>query len=60
MWRAFRDAGRPWPTLSDDDVVDYMVMEAVALRVREEDRQAEKDRTTGQWKQDTEHLKNVV
>jgi hypothetical protein len=58
MWRVHRDAGRPWPTISDDPVIDYMVMEAVALRVREEDRAAEKKRERDEWKKQTGHLKS--
>jgi hypothetical protein len=40
MWRVHKDAGRPWPKFSDDPVVDYMVMEAVYLRVQKEDENA--------------------
>ena len=43
MWRVYKEAGRPWPVLSDDDVLDYMVMEAVALKVQSENRQAEEE-----------------
>lgn len=57
MWRVHKEAGRPWPQLSDDLVVDYMVMEAVALRVRQEDEEAEKKRKRDEWKKDTKHLK---
>lgn len=43
MWRVYRDAGRPWPVICDDDVIDYMVMEAVAIKVRREDEQLQKE-----------------
>lgn len=43
MWRVYRAAGRPWPVLSDDPVIDYMVMEAVAMKAQKEQRKAEKD-----------------
>lgn len=43
MWRVCKDANRPWPILCpDDDVLDYMVMEAVALKARKETNDAEK------------------
>lgn len=42
MWRVCKAAGRPWPKLSDDDVIDYMVMEAVALKINREDERAAK------------------
>ena len=59
MWRVHKEAGRPWPVLSEDPVVDYMVMEAVAIRVREEDRAAEKQRQIEEWKKNRDHLKNA-
>lgn len=42
MWRVNKAAGRPWPVLiPDDDVLDYMVMEAVAIKVQREDSKAQ-------------------
>lgn len=44
MWRVYKESGRPWPVLCpEDDVIDYMVMEAVALKVRKEEEKAAKD-----------------
>ena len=57
MWRVCSKAGRPWPRVSDDDVIDYLVMEAVAIRVLEEDRKAEKAAERESWKADREKLK---
>ena len=34
-------------------------MEAVAIRVREEDRAAEKQRQIEEWKKNRDHLKNA-
>ena len=42
LWRVHKDAGRPWPVIDDDDVIDYMVMEAISLKVRKEDEAARK------------------
>ena len=42
MWRIHKAAGRTWPSVSDDDVVDYLVMEAVALKVAKEDEEQQK------------------
>lgn len=54
MWRVCKAAGRPWPRLSDDDVIDYMVMEAVCLRAGREDekdrKKAEKDAEMEKWR----------
>lgn len=61
MWRVFRDAGRPWPVLCDDDVIDYMVMEAVALKAKKEEQAQEKAAHIKQWQQDEkERLKQMV
>lgn len=44
MWRVCKEAGRPWPTICpEDDVIDYMVMEAIYLRVQAEDVKAQKE-----------------
>lgn len=44
LWRVHKEAGRPWPVIVDDDpVLDYMVMEAVAIKIRKEDEKAAKD-----------------
>lgn len=52
MWRVCKEAGRPWPKLSDDDVIDYMVMEAVALRVAKEEAKRRKEAERKQWQKD--------
>jgi phage/plasmid-associated DNA primase len=57
MWRICKSAGRPWPTLCEDDVVDYLVMEAVALKVQEQDAEQQKKAERERWKKETEHLK---
>ena len=59
MWRVYRAAGRPWPKLSDDDVIDYMVMEAVALKAQQEDRNAEKQRQRDEFKKDFSSLDHL-
>jgi hypothetical protein len=57
MWRVCKEAGRPWPQVAEDSVIDYMIMEAVAIKVRKEDAQAEKDAKRNEFKMDREHLK---
>jgi hypothetical protein len=54
MWRVCRAAGRPWPRLSDDDVIDYMVMEAVALKAKQQEEDAQKTDQRAQWKREQE------
>lgn len=43
VWRTCKEAGRPFPKLSNDDVTDYMIMEAVTLKGLKEMREAEKE-----------------
>lgn len=43
MWTTYREAGRPIPRFSDDDFVDYCVIEAIGLRVAKEKVKAQKD-----------------
>lgn len=53
MWRVCKAAGRSWPVIvPDDDVLDYMVMEAVAVKAAREDKQDEKQREIERWKQE--------
>ena len=57
LWRVHKDAGRPWPIIcEEDDVIDYMVMEAVAIRVRREDEKAEKARKRKEWQRESGSL----
>jgi hypothetical protein len=58
LWRVHKEAGRPWPVICpEDDVIDYMVMEAVALKVRHEDEKARKEAERKEWKSARSHLK---
>lgn len=50
MWRVYKEAGRPWPRLSDDDVLDYMVMEAVAMKIQQQEAQQRKEQEAAQRK----------
>lgn len=62
LWRTCKASGRPFPTVSDDDVLDFMVMEAVTLKVQAEDaaaaKKAEQEREKKEWKSNIDHLKN--
>jgi len=59
-----RAAGRPWPKLSDDPVIDYMIMEAVLIKVQQEDiklrKEAERDAAKKQWQSNVDDLKNEL
>jgi hypothetical protein len=56
MWRVCQAANRPWPQISPDDVTDYMVMEAVALKARKEDKEADKKREREEFKKNHSKL----
>lgn len=42
LWAATKETGRPWPTLTDDAVLDFLVIEAVRVKVGEMRADAEK------------------
>lgn len=52
MWRAYQAAGRPWPKLDDDEVIDYMILEAVAVKAKQEEREAEKQAEIQRWQRE--------
>lgn len=56
LWRACNAAGRPWPVLDEDDVIDYMVMEAVAAKVAKADEEQRKVSERTKWKKNTGNL----
>ena len=60
IWQVCKEAGRPVPRFSEDDVIDYMVLEAVALKVMKQREEAEKKREKSDWKNDKEALKKKV
>lgn len=59
MWRVFKAAGRPWPRLDEDDVIDYMIMEAVCLKVNKDDENQEKEQEKKEWMKDKSGLDNL-
>ncbi len=60
LWRVSKEAGRPVPRFSEDDVIDYMVLEAVALKVWKQEEEASKKKEKSDWKNDKESLKKKV
>lgn len=57
FWRVHKAANRPIPRLSDDDVIDFMVLEAIALKVAKEEDDARKKAEKENWKKDRGALK---
>jgi hypothetical protein len=56
-WRVHKEAGRPYPKVSDDDVIDYLVVEALALKAGKERQEAEEAAKKQDWKNQTEDLR---
>lgn len=59
MLRVFKESGRPLPKFSDDDVIDYMVIEALVVKEGKEIENAEKARKRAEWKSNRDHLKGL-
>lgn len=53
MWTTYREAGRPIPRFSDDDYVDYCIIEAISLKVRKAEAEARKKQERDEWKKET-------
>lgn len=56
LWHVCKEAGRSWPQLDDDDVIDFMIMEAVALSVAKETKEVKKQEERTSWRNDKEGL----
>lgn len=56
LWTTCKEAGRPWPTLDDDPVIDFMVMEAVGIKVAHEAEKRRKEAEVKEWRSDTSEL----
>lgn len=57
MWRVFKEAGRPFPRFTEDDVLDYMLIEAILLKVQREDEEQRKKQKTREWRANRDDLK---
>ena len=53
IWRVCKEAGRPWPVMSDDDYIDWCIMEAVQARVQHAEVEAAKARERAEWRKGT-------
>jgi hypothetical protein len=60
MATVYRAAKRPLPKFSDDDVVDYLVTEAVTFKVAEERKKQEEDARRREWQKKTDDLRRRV
>jgi hypothetical protein len=51
LWRTSKEGGRPFPRLTEDDVVDFIIMEAVGLKVAHEDQEYRKEQEKKDWQE---------
>lgn len=58
MWLAHEAANRPWPVLDEDPVIDFKIMEAVAVRVQRTKQKAREEAEKRQWRKDTSDLED--
>lgn len=56
LWLTNREAGRPFPQVSDDDVLDYLVMEAIRVKIGEEAKEAQKDQERDSWRREVKGM----
>lgn len=56
-WRVHKAAGRPYPKVCADEVVDYLVIEALALKAGKEREDAEVEAKKQAWKSQTDELR---
>lgn len=59
LWRTSKEAGRPFPVLDEDDVIDFMIVEAISARVNKEELDLQKKKKVADWKHDKEGLDNL-
>lgn len=56
IWRVHKEAGIPFPTLTEDDVMQYLIVEAVMVKVKREEAEAakaaEKEAKKRQWEEE--------
>lgn len=53
-----RESNRPFPVISDDEVVDYLILEAVSAKVAKEEKAARDEIEKKEWaKRNQEALK---
>lgn len=60
MWRVYKQAGKPFPKLDSDDVVDYLITEALATKSAKEDTEARKQAEVARWREDHSELENIT
>lgn len=60
IWAINKEAGRPFPRVSSDDVIDYMVIEALALSAMQDRKKGEDDRVKREWQAKTDELRKRV
>lgn len=60
MARVYKETNRSFPRVSDDDVIDYMVLEAVVVKLGEEQKEMDKKAEIEDWKGDLSSLRESI
>jgi hypothetical protein len=59
MYRATKAANRPFPQLDEDDVIDYLIVEALATKAATEEEKQRKQAKLDAWKKDKSGLRTL-
>lgn len=60
LLRVSRRAGRPLPKFSDDDVLDFMVAEAIVIKDAQEEKKERKEAERAEWKTDRSAIRDLA
>lgn len=60
IWRATKASNRPWPVLDEDPVIDFQILEAVAVRAAKEEDDARKRAEREEWKKNRGELEQFA
>jgi hypothetical protein len=56
IWTTCKEAGRPFPVLDEDDVIDFQIAEAVVVKVAKEREEQQKKQERKEWRKDQEGI----
>jgi hypothetical protein len=60
LLRVSRKAGRPLPRFSDDDVLDFMVAEAIVVKDALAEQKERKEAERAEWKTDRSAIRDLA
>lgn len=60
LWATAQETKRPIPTLSDDEVVDWLIGEAISVKVGETRKEKQEEDKRTQWRKSHRELAQSV